>query len=231
MGGHKLQKTSLGVESERDVLIRQYTNLVKHIAAKISYTTPPNVLKEDLVQTGMVGLIEAIDNANDNLCSTYIYYRVRGEIIDSLRKEDGSLKRVRKMMRAIKAAEHRLNRKPSAKETAFEAGITLNEYYATLNEFYCASPLYYEETQEDDEIGHGLDYLVADELTGDPHKIFTTNKLNRLIAALPERERTAITMQYQDGSTLVEIAKKLGVDMARVCQINQQTINKFKRLL
>src|SRR5271165_7490152 len=142
-------------DDERERLILEHLPQVRLIARRIQERLPENICLEDLVSTGVIGLISAIDNfdpGHNVKLKTYAEYKIRGAILDSLRGLDWAprqkRRRAKQIEAAICAAEQRLHRSPSEEEIASELGQTIEEYHAWLVEIRgvnlgsleCASP-------------------------------------------------------------------------------------------
>jgi RNA polymerase sigma factor for flagellar operon FliA len=198
---------------------------------------PENVSLDDLVSTGVVGLISAIDNfdpAQNVKLRTYAEYKIRGAILDSLRGLDWAprqkRRRSKQIEKAICAAEQRLKRAPAEDEVAAQLEISLEEYHEWLVEIRglniasleCASG----------EQGQDLLNYIPD--TGDnlPSTLLERSELERLLAEsideIPEIERTVLSLYYTEEMTLREIAQIVHLHESRISQLKSQAILRLR---
>jgi RNA polymerase sigma factor FliA len=229
--------TSESKEARRERLILEQIPQVNQIARRVYQRLPGNVCLEDLVSTGIVGLIFAIDSFDESFgvkLNTYAEYKIRGAILDSLRGMDWASRHRRKKAKDIEAAintvEQSLKRVPTEDEVANEMGLTLEEYQARLVEIQGLN-LQSLEVQ----VGAGKKTLLSMvPATGEelPSEALERSELERLLAeaidAMPERERTILALYYREELTLSEIAGILGVHLSRVAEIKSQAILRLR---
>ncbi len=222
---------------ERERLILEHLPQVRLIARRIQERLPENVALEDLVSTGVIGLISAIDNfdASHNVkLKTYAEYKIRGAILDSLRGLDWAPRQKRRKAKQIEAAiagtEQRLQRSPGEAEIAAELGISVDEYHEWLVEVRGLNIASLEYAPGDQ--GKELLHYVADTLEKLPSALLERAELERTLAAaverLPEIERTVLGLYYREELTLREIAQIIQVHESRVSQLKSQAILRLR---
>jgi len=226
------------IDTEQFVI--EYTPLVKRIAYHMMARLPASVQVDDLIQAGMIGLLDAItryEGSYGRQFESYAAQRIRGSILDELREADWLSRGLRKKMRQIEAAVNLLEQRngyaPSEQELADELKVPLDEYQSTLQNARGAQLIYYEDFQQDDEEPF-LDRLVSN-TEGDPLNALLDESFRAtLIAAidhLPEREKQVMGMHYEQEMNLREIGEVLGVSESRVCQLHTQAIARLRSKL
>lgn len=225
---------------DREYWIEQYMPLVKRIAHHMMARLPASVQVEDLVQAGMIGLLDAINRFQEGQGAqfeTYAAQRIRGAILDELRETDWLPRSVRRNLRRIETAvaslEQRLRRPPTEQELAQALDVSLAEYQDMLTEARGAQLVYYDDF-DDDGNGHFLDRHAADEGASVLDCILDEDFRKRLAAAidaLPEREKLVMAMYYEQEMTLKEIGAALGVTESRICQLHTQAIARLRSRL
>ncbi len=218
--------------------INKYSPLVKRIAHHMMARLPASVQVGDLMQAGLMGLLDAAARYEEEQgvqFETYASQRIRGAILDELRHNDWLPRGVRKSQRRVDAAisrlEHRLGRAPRETEIAVELELTLEDYQALLLEVQGHRIVHYEDMAGD---GGGGDYLdrkmPAD--ASDPLSMLTDARfkqaLSRAVGQLPEREKLVMGMYYEQDLNLREIAEVLGVTESRICQLHSQAISRLR---
>ena len=210
----------------------QYGVLVKRIAHHLMARLPDNVQLEDLIQSGMIGLFEAAANydyAKGASFETYAGIRIRGAMLDEIRKGDWIPRSVhrnsRRIADAIHTVEMREGRDALDQEVAAELEITLDEYHALLKDTHGSRLFSFEELVENNaaETQENRPDLT-DSMA--PHSDHQSDQLNdQLVAAikaLPEREQLVLSLYYEEELNLKEIGIVLGVSESRVSQIHSQ---------
>jgi RNA polymerase sigma factor for flagellar operon FliA len=217
---------------EREKLILEHLPQVRWIASAICERISGSISQEDLVATGVIGLISAIDNfdpSRNASLRTYAEYKIRGAILDSLRGLDGvpghKRKRAKQVEAAIASAEQRLQRAPEDEEIAAELGISVNEYHEWLMDVRGVSLGSLDRPIDDSDGGSGS-VQIADSSQPSPAAILEKSELEKLIAeaiqAMPKTERTVISLYYKEELTLAEIAGILNLHTSRVSQLKLQ---------
>ena len=221
---------------DKDQFVSQYAPLVKRIAFHLMAKLPPSVEVEDLIQNGMLGLLDALGRFEDGLGAqfeTYAAQRIRGAMLDGLRENDWLPRGLRRDMRRIEAAIHSLEqdhgRPPTEGELAASLDMVLADYQKMLQEARGHQLVYLEDMGErgdedflDRHIAAGPDPLAA-LLDRDMR-----DTLVRAIEDLPERERIMMSLYYDDELNLREIGEVLGVSESRVCQLHTQAIARLR---
>jgi RNA polymerase sigma factor for flagellar operon FliA len=217
--------------------IQTYGPLVRRLAHQMVAKLPANVELDDMIQAGMIGLMDALtryEPAQGTQFETYAMQRIRGAMLDELRGSDWLPRSVRKNQRTIEQAIHRLEqrmrRPPTESEIAKELGMPLTEYQTMLQDARGAQLIYFDELSDDGEDSY-LDRHVADR-DSDPVDMLREGRfrqaLVKAIEALPEREKFVMGMYYEQDMNLKEIAAVLGVTESRVCQLHSQAVARLR---
>ncbi len=231
--------TATGVKNKEDFL-EEFTPLVKRIAYHMMAKLPASVQVDDLIQAGMIGLLDAItryEGSYGRQFESYAAQRIRGSILDELRDADWLPRSIRKKMRQIEVAVSKLEQlngcAPSEQELANELQISLDEYHSTLQSARGAQLIYYEDFQQDDEEPF-LDRLLVDDGSNPLDKLVDESLRKSLVDAienLPPREKLVMGMHYEQEMNLREIGEVLGVSESRVCQLHTQAIARLRSRL
>jgi RNA polymerase sigma factor for flagellar operon FliA len=240
MNPYQVQAAVISSE-EREQLILQHMPQVRLIARRIHDRLPETVSLEDLVSTGVVGLISAVDRydpAHGVKLKTYAEYKIRGAILDSLRGLDWAPRQQRHRSKLIEGAIAKLEqikqRSPGEEEIARELGISLTEYYDWLTEIRGLN-LGSLESHPPEEDGRELLRFVADNEEAWPSTLLERSELRRIlaqaIARMPEIERTVLGLYFQEELTLREIASMVRLHESRVSQLKTQAIARLRAFL
>jgi RNA polymerase sigma factor FliA len=227
--------------ASREQLIMDHLPQVNWIATRIHEKLPGNTNLEDLISTGIIGLINAIDNFDPSLnvkLKTYAEYKIRGAILDSLRGMDGiaphKRKRLKFVQTAMAALEQRLQRAPSEEEIAAELGIPHREYQEWLVELRGISMGSLDAPVNEDDSRSLISY-VADDEDNSPARILERSELQKLIQEglekLPGPERIVLDLYYRQGQNIREIAPILDVHITRISQIKAQAIIRLRNYI
>jgi RNA polymerase sigma factor FliA len=227
-------------EQERERLILEHLPQVRLIARRIQERLPKNISLEDLVSTGVLGLISAIDNfdpSHNVKLKTYAEYKIRGAILDSLRGLDWAPRQKRRKTKqieaAIVAAEQRLQTTPTEEDIATELGISLDEYHEWLVEIRGLNIGSLEFAGN--EQGRDMLHFVPDTDENLPSTLLEKSELERLLAEsidqIPEIERTILGLYYQEEFTLREIAEVVRLHESRISQLKSQAILRLRARL
>jgi len=227
-------------EDERERLILEHLPQVRLIARRIQERLPESICLEDLVSTGIIGLISAIDNfdpGHNVKLKTYAEYKIRGAILDSLRGLDWAPRQKRRQSKQIEAAiavvEQKLQRTPAEDEIAEELGISMEEYHEWLVEIRGLNIASLENAANDQ--GKDLLHYLAD--TGErlPSTVLERSELARLLAEgigeIPPVEQTVLSLYYTEELTLREIAQVVGLHESRISQLKSQAILRLRSRL
>lgn len=222
-----------GDKDARDRLVLQYAPLVKYVAGRVRSGLPSSVDQADLVSDGVIGLMDAIDKFEPDRglqFQTYAVPRIRGSIVDGLRKSDWVPRSVREKIRDINAAqvklERELGRTPDDTEVAGELGIPVGELRATY------SKISYTNVVSIDEMGIGDDTApTAPSTTLIDAEDDLPDGFLHAVHELPERDRVVVALYYWEGLTLAEIGQVLGVSESRVSQLHSRATMTLRRKL
>ena len=230
------ETTSSSATSEAD-LVRRHAELVRRIAHHLAARLPASVEVDDLIQAGVIGLIEAARHySGDRGASfeTYAGIRIRGAMLDELRATDWAPRsvhrRLREVTEAIRAIEQATGRDARESEVAEHMGIPLREYQEIVQDGARCQVLSLNVGGED-----GTETLDAPDPTagplGDLQRREFQDALADAIGGLPERERLVMSMYYDDELNLKEIGQVLDVSESRVCQIHGQALMRLRARL
>lgn len=222
--------------------IEEYLPLVRRVAAKMIGGLPANVEMDDLIQAGVMGLMDAMQRyeaGHGAQFETFAMQRVRGAMLDELRGTDWVPRSVRKSQRAIAAAvhtlEHQLQRAPSDIEIAGHLNLSLDDYHEMLTDVRGAQLVYTDDYEASDGDTHYLDRHLSPDDKSDPASHLSDLRfrqaLVRAIENLPEREQYVMSMYYEHDMNLREIAAVLGVTESRVCQLHSQSVARLRARL
>jgi RNA polymerase sigma factor for flagellar operon FliA len=223
---------------EREELILEHLPQVRLIARRIHDRLPESVSLDDLISTGVLGLIAAIDrfDPTQNVkLKTYAEYKIRGAILDSLRGLDWAprqqRKRAKQIEAAISAAEQRLHRTPSEEEIAAELGQTVEEYHAWLVDARGLNLGSLEAAQGEDENRDLLQFVSDDERQWPSHVVERSELqvlLGEAISKMPPMEKTVLSLYYYEELTLREISTIVNLHESRISQLKTQAILRLR---
>ena len=225
--------TSARSGSDADALVTRHAELVKRIAYHLAGRLPPSVDVADLIQAGMLGLLEAASNYAANRGAsfeTYAGIRIRGAMIDALRKLDWAPRSVHRKARAVAAAireiEKETGRDARDQEIAHKLGIGMQEYHSIVQDAASCRLA---------SLDDAAATATAPDDTADPFREVADEgfraALAQSIETLPERERLVMSLYYSDGLNLKEIGAVLKVTESRVCQLHGQALVRLKARL
>ena len=228
-------------KSDKNQLLEEHAPLVKKLAHQMKAKLPPSVEVDDLIQAGMIGLLDAVGRYEENhgaQFETYAVQRIRGAMLDELRNSDWLPRGIRQNMRKIEVAmnklQQKLGRAPLEAEIAKELKIPLEEYQEMLNEGSGHQLVYYEDFHDKDESEHFLDRYCIDEQSDPLQALMNTGfreAVIRAIEALPEREKILMGLYYEQEMNLKEIGAVMGVSESRVCQLHSQAVARMRARL
>lgn len=224
-------------EMSRDDLVIKYLPLVRYVLGRFAIYVPPQIDQDDLIEAGVVGLIDAaakFDPSRGTLFKTYAVTRIRGAILDELRSHDTLSRSARRKAAQITATfnqlSDRLDRPPTEDEVAAELGMTRQEYVKARSDVQLAPLVSLSGHESDDESDNSQ--AMADVLRNpaaeDPADVFAREEekelLTEAIKQLTVQERTVVTLYYYEEMLLREIGELLDVTESRVSQILTKSI-------
>lgn len=229
-----------------DALIAQYAPLVRRLALQLAARLPSNVELDDLMQAGMMGLLDAVrryEQQDDAKFETYATTRVRGAMLDELRSQDwlsrGARSKARDIEAAVRRVQQRELRAASEQEIAEELGVSLEEYYLMLDDASGVQLVHYEDLSSDSS-SEVLDRVVmGDEDVArhqeNPLNLLMSHNLHaavvQAIDALPEREKLLLSLQFEHDLNQKEIAAVMGVTEGRISQLRSQAVARIRAAL
>lgn len=234
-----------GKKAGQDDLVTAHAGLVKRIAYHLTNRLPPSVQVEDLIQAGMIGLLEASKNYDASQGAsfeTYAGIRIRGAMLDEIRRSDWTPRSVHRKARmvaeAMREIENAEGRDARDVEVAESLDISLDDYHQILADSCGARIFSYEELSEVGEVvpqRDGVSSRAHNQMAEGPlqgvEKGDFQASLGEAIASLPERERLVIALYYDEELNLREIGQVLGVSESRVCQIHSQAALRLRSRL
>ncbi|MEE9275638.1 MAG: FliA/WhiG family RNA polymerase sigma factor [bacterium] len=230
--------------TDREGLILRYTPLIKFIANRIAIRLPPHIEVDDLISSGTLGLMDAIekyDPTREALFKTYAEFRVRGAILDELRAMDWVPRSVRQKANQLDSVFSRLEqefgRAATDEEAAEEMGMEMDEFQEFLSQSGGLAMLSLDEIVDPDSEGEGRSLLET--LAGlddeDPQALHAMKELRRILGetidSLPERERLVLSLYYHEEMTMKEIGLTLEVTESRISQIHSKAIARIQARL
>jgi RNA polymerase sigma factor for flagellar operon FliA len=230
--------------ADRDALIQQYTPLIKYIASRIAMRLPPNVILDDLISAGVIGLIDAIEKYDPNRNTqfkTYAEFRIKGAILDELRSLDWVPRSVRKKFHRIEAAYTKLQKdtgRPARDdEVAAELGVDMEEFHRLLDASRAVSLLsldgagsFAANLSRDDVVD-----VVAGTKGEDPAEALGLSELRdevaKAIESLPVKERYVVSLYYYEELTMKEIGEVMGYTESRISQMHTKAMFRLRSKL
>lgn len=225
-------------EAHQSDVLKKHMSLVRAIAYQIKVKLPAHVELDDLIQAGMIGLLDALLKYEEDTAqfSTYATQRIRGAILDDLRASDLLPRQLRKMIRQIEHATNRLEqslqRLPSGQEVAAHVGIDLDSFHRSVSDYANAqlSSIEFNSDEENDrhfidtqsDTSDSLDHLIAQRFN---------ESLQSAIQNLPEREKCFMSLYYERDLLLKEIAEIMGISESRASQLHGQAVNHLRKSL
>lgn len=229
---------AMGYQSTQslNVIVERHASLVKKVACHLIARLPASVQLDDLIQSGMIGLIEAsknFDASKGASFETFAGIRIRGAMLDEMRRGDWAPRSVhrnsRRVAEAISELECVFNRAPTDTEVAEKLDITLNEYHHILSDVNSSKVLGIEDLGVDEDvlIPDGYDLALDKPFNNVKNERFNKSLL-AAVESLPEREGLVLSLYYNDEMNLKEIGHILDVSESRVSQIHGQAMIKLK---
>lgn len=225
---------------EREEMILKYIPYVKYIASRLIIGIPPGVEFDDLVSFGIIGLIDAIEKFDPTKgikFETYATLRIKGAIIDELRKiswmPKSAFAKLTQLNLARENLEAKFNREPTEKELADYIGVSVNdirttESYINYLSVISLEDIFYKSDDEDIQFKN----MIENENSPQPDKIFEEeemlNTLKKALNMLPEKDKLVLQLYYYEKLTLKEIGKILEITESRVSQLHSRAIIRLR---
>lgn len=225
-------------------MLTQYAPLVRRLALQLIAKLPASVELDDMIQAGMLGLLDATNRYQESQgaqFSTYASQRIRGAMLDELRANDwlsrSSRQSSRNVAAVVQSLEQKLGRAPNEGEIAHELKMPLEEYQQLLQEIHGCQLVYYEDFESGNSENSFLDQQSNSHLgkqNGPLDLLLEQGLRHRLIEAIeamPERERLLLSLYYEQELNLREIGAILEVSQSRVCQLHSQAVSRLRARL
>jgi RNA polymerase sigma factor FliA len=227
--GYKDSKT-------RENLILEYAPLVKYIADRMAIRLPPNVSREEMMSAGILGLYDALDKFDSEKgfkFQTYAEHRIKGAMLDELRKMGWAsrsvMKDVHRIEDALSTLQFRLGREPEDFEIAREMGVDIDSYYRMTRRAQGISLLSLDEIISNGTVPKFTDQTSNTLSSFDELEIKEMKDIiSKAILSLPKKEQLVVSLYYYDELTLKEIGRVLNLTESRVSQIHSKTILKLR---
>lgn len=229
--------------AQKNSLVTEYAPLIKFIAQKIAIRLPSNIELDDLISSGVIGLMDAIDKydpTRDNKFKTYAEFRIRGSILDELRAQDWVPRSIRdksKLLdRTVTSLESDLGRVAKDEEVAERLGLNMDEFHDLVNQVRPVSMLSMEEQQTFSNTDKkSILNILQGEHFNNPLNQLSIKKVKQLVATaiedLPERQRLVLSLYYYEDLNLKEIGKVLCVTESRISQLHAQAVSRLRSRL
>ena len=216
--------------AERDNLINETLPLIKHIAHRVATRLPANIEMRDLINAGVIGLLDAIEKFEPERgvkFKTYAEVRIRGAILDSLRNLDWAPRSLRKKSKDLEKIYADLSQKlgrPATDEEVSEAmGEDIEDFHALVDQLHGLTIGSFENLSDSEDSENYINYY-PDDGSNDPYAKFESSELTSMLAQaieeLPEKERLVLSLYYYEEFTMKEIGALLGVNESRVSQLH-----------
>ncbi len=225
----------------REEAALEHAPLVRYIANHLAARLPEKINRDDLFQSGMIGLLDALDKyqtGRDARFRTYAEFRIRGAILDDLRASDWAPRSVRdvasQLSRAESSVSAKLGRPAQEEEIAAELNISITEYYKRLTKARSATLLSIEEihpANNTDDVGDPLE-ILEDPNGQTPQQVIEGSEMQEYVSHaiqnLPKKEQLVLSLYYEQGLNLKEIGLVLELTESRVCQMRSQALVRLR---
>lgn len=231
--------------SVKEQIVLEHAPLIRYIVNRIAVRLPSHIDLDDLHNTGVIGLMDAIEKYDpEKNCKfkTYAEFRIKGAILDQLRSLDWVPRSVRQKGRRLERAygevEQRLGRSASEEEVADSLGLQIEKFHELLNQVRGVSLVNLEELRgagaDGERTGSYAD-IVEDVHSENPYSALKQQETRRVIAetigSLPDKERLVLTLYYYEDLNMKEIGSILGITESRVCQIHTKAVGRLRSKL
>ena len=231
----------------QEQMVLQYAPLIKYIASRLALRLPSHISLDDLISSGIIGLIDAIhkfDPTKNISFKTYAEFRIKGAILDELRSLDWIPRSVRKKSNVLEKAyselERNLGRPAEAEEVSHALGLELEEFYQLLDETKTVTLVELEGVWRSIRTSHDLPEnelpeILLDENGRDPFLALHFSELQDImvgaIDALPDKEKLLISLYYYEELTMKEIGQIMGYTESRISQLHTQAMVRLRSRL
>ena len=223
-------------------LVQKYLPLVSYHVQRIAVNLPRNVVRDDLRSLGMMGLYDALEKfepSRDLKFDTYASFRIRGAILDGLRKEDwlprNTREKAKKIEAAIEKIEQKLMRNATIQEISSEVNMDEDEVQTVMNEHFFANILSIDEKPSDQDDKDGQSFIIKDNGSEIPEEKVLKDELIsemvKFISDLNDKEQLVISLFYKEELTLTEIGQVMSLSTSRISQIPSKAIFKLRHAL
>ena len=227
-------------KADKNQLLTEHMPLVKRLAHHMKAKLPPSVEVDDLVQAGMIGLLDAISRYEEThgaQFETYAVLRIRGAMLDELRNSDWLPRSMRQNMRKIETAmstlQQKLGHPPTESEVAKLLKLSLADYQDMLSDGGGHQLVYYEDFHDNDGNDSFLDRYAVDD--ADPLRSLLDGDYRQAVIyaidSLPPREKILMGLYYEEELNLKEIGAVMGVSESRVSQLHTQAVARLRASL
>ena len=227
-------------EEEKERIIKEFLPYIKYTAQRMHWRLPPQLTVDDLISVGLMGMLDAVDKFEPGRVKlkTYAEKRIKGAMLDEIRSADWLPRSAKKRVDDLRGTHTRLQgelgREPEDEEVATALGITLEDYFAIMQESRGAMAIRFEDFGEGSE-GINIMETLSDPEALDPLGLVLREDLKHriadLIRTLPEKERLVLSLYYWDELTMKEIGHVLDLTESRVCQLHGKALLKLKAVL
>ncbi|MBV5340637.1 MAG: FliA/WhiG family RNA polymerase sigma factor [Deltaproteobacteria bacterium] len=235
--------TGVSYSADREQLILAHIPLVRYLVGRMSAKLPPHLDQQDLTSSAMIGLINAADRFDPSrgvLFKTFAEQHIRGTILDELRSYDvlsrSMREKYKRLEREMRGLENMLGRHPTSEEVAAALQISLDDYFELLDDVHVFTFISLDDSWEGDD-GSPLclaDVLCEAEAKNPQQQVMSmqlAEALGGAIDTLPEKERLAVTLYYNEDFNLKEIGETLGLTESRISQLISQAMVRLRSRL
>ncbi|WP_262966175.1 RNA polymerase sigma factor FliA [Methylobacter psychrophilus] len=225
----------------KEPILDEHILLVKKLAYQLKAKLPANIDVDDLIQAGIIGLLDAMgryENTRQAQFETYATLRIRGAMVDELRSMDWTPRSVRQSMRKIETAitevQQKIGRTPTENEIANKLNVSLAEYQKMLANGIGHQLFYFEDFTNEDDGEHFLDHFHKESSADSLQDLIDhglQDALAQCIEGLPEREKLLMGLYYEQELNLKEIGAVMGVTESRVSQLHSQAVARIRDIL
>jgi len=229
---------------KREEIIIKYTPLIKYVAGRLAMRLPPHISPDDLISSGVIGLMDAIEKFDPSKkiqFKTYAEFRIRGAMLDELRAMDWIPRSIRKkaseLEKTYQRLEKELGRPAEDEEVAKAMGLSLDEFYQLLDKTKNVTFLDIEiiKRRMPDHNDEDLFDLIADDKEVDPFVQLNMSEvkevLKRAIEKLPEKEKLVVALYYYEDLTMREIGEIMGYTESRISQMHTKAMHRMRAKL